>query len=288
MIDRTALLLPICLLMAALTGCSTDGRDPVEAVATIRPVALIVEPVTGSDVPELLPAGASPHTHDPRPSDLRAATSASIILYGSPDLDGWAATFDVPRKVALLSFVPESLLVLVTEEHADPHFWMDPLVVRAILPALTDTLCAIASERCAGYREAAAAFAEHLVALHDSINVMMREFEGEPILAAHPFLSYFARRYGLEMAGVVEEIPGSEPTPAGLMRMIEAARSTGARVIFTQPQHSSRVAHAVAEASGMTVVELDPIGGGVDGYADLLYFNASRIQNALATTTSHR
>lgn len=282
---------PVALIAACvslLAGCSGEPQERPEAVATIRPLAAIVEPVIGSEIHVLLSPGASPHTYDPRPSDVRLAAGASVLFFGSKDLDAWAAGFDAEAKVAMLGLVPDSMLHVDRRNHVDPHFWMDPLTVRSVLPALADTMCALESSRCEAYRRGAASFAERLSAVHDSVSVLMAAVAGKPVMLAHPFLDYFARRYGLYVAGIVEEIPGSEPTPSDMMRMIELANHASAEVIFTLPQHSSRAAEAIAEAANLKLVELDPIGGGSNGYADLLYFNASTIRNALVQNASQK
>lgn len=236
----------------------------------------------------LLRSGASPHTHEPRPSDVRRTSSASVVFYGSPTLDGWAAGLEAPNRVAMLSLLPDSLLIRGTGEQADPHFWMDPMAVRGVLSALSDTLCALVPDRCADYQHGAATFADDLIVVHDSVSALMREMDGLHVLVTHPFLAYFARRYDLHVAGIVEELPGSEPTAADMMRMIDAAKSSEARAILTVPQHSTRVAGAIAEATGLPIIELDPMGGDVDGYAELLYFNASRIRTVLSSSPSLR
>lgn len=266
-----------------MVGCRGAEAPRADAVATIRPLAAILEPIVGGDVPAMLPSGASPHTYDPKPSDVRTASSASTLFYGSRDLDAWAAGLDVRSKISLLGLVPDSLLLRVQGhgEHADPHFWMDPLTVRSIVPAIADTLCALRADRCAGYRERAAEFAGELTATHDSLRSLMQDVQGASVLLSHPFLGYFARRYGLVVAGVIEEIPGGEPTPRDMLNLVKEAERTEAGVIITLPQHSSRAAEAVSEATDIPVVELDPIGGGANGYRDLLYFNARTIYAAL-------
>lgn len=281
MLFRICLVVLIATCVGLLSGCRGDPQERPEAVATIRPLAAIVAPVIGSEVHVLLSSGTSPHTYDPRPSDVRLVASSSVLFFGSDDLDAWAAGFDAEAKIAMLGLVPDSMLYVGRRNHVDPHFWMDPLTVKSLLPALADTLCFLEASRCESYRLEAAAFADHLSAVHDSVSVLIEAAAGKRVMLAHPFLDYFARRYDLHVAGIVEEIRGSEPTPSDMMRMIELAERASAEVIFTSPQHPSQAAEAVAEAANLKLVELDPIGGGSNGYAELLYFNASTIRNAL-------
>ena len=62
-------------------------------VVTIPPLAAILSEVAGTrmEVTTLLAAGASPHTYEPRPSDVVAAEQALCLFYAHESIDGWAA-----------------------------------------------------------------------------------------------------------------------------------------------------------------------------------------------------
>ena len=289
---ETRILGTLVLLISALIGCGRSQvlSDEPTVVTTIDPFRAIIEPVTAgrARVVELLPSGASPHTYEPRPSDLRTVTSAFAFFYGARQLDGWAARMG--RSVEMFDWVPDSLQ-LQSHDHAhtgaDPHFWMDPGTVEAILPALTDTLCSLDEAGCAAYRANAERFSIRLHVLDDSLKTLLSPVRGKAILLSHPFLGYFARRYGLVVAGIVEEIPGSEPSPQDMQRMVQEARNSDAAAIFTQPQLPARAARAVAEVVGLPVIELNPLGTGSGAdvsYEELLYYNARKIVSALASS----
>jgi zinc transport system substrate-binding protein len=55
------------------------------------------------------------------------------------------------------------------------------------------------------------------------------------------------------------EIEGKDPKPAQLQKLIETARSRGIKVIFLQPQFSSRSAEQVAKEIGGQVALVDPL-----------------------------
>jgi ABC-type Zn uptake system ZnuABC Zn-binding protein ZnuA len=213
--------------------------------------------------------------------------SAEAFLFGAPQLDGWAARMESPRVASMISWVPDSLLLSI-EDHGhsgvDPHFWMDPLVVKSLVPGLTAYLCEGDTKECTEYRRNAEAFVRRLDQLHDSLATMLAPVRGSTVFLSHPFLGYFARRYGIEVAGVIEEIPGSEPTPQDMRRMVHEVERSGARVIFTQPQLPARAAEAVAEVVSLPVVPLNPLSTGKSGafsYEELLYYNGEKILGAL-------
>jgi zinc transport system substrate-binding protein len=55
------------------------------------------------------------------------------------------------------------------------------------------------------------------------------------------------------------EVEGKEPSSKHLVALINRARKQGVKVIFVQPQFSTKSAEAIATAIGGTVVALDPL-----------------------------
>jgi zinc transport system substrate-binding protein len=89
-----AVAMGLLVLVAACGGdepASSDDRP--RFVTTIPPFEMILRPVVEgrATVERLLDPGASPHTYDPTPSDLRAVSNATALVYGAEHLDGWAA-----------------------------------------------------------------------------------------------------------------------------------------------------------------------------------------------------
>ncbi|MCR4438423.1 MAG: metal ABC transporter substrate-binding protein [bacterium] len=290
---RVTLSVVLSTLLVAIAGA-----QQVSYVTTIQPFRFILEEVVGerAQVRALLPPGASPHTHHLRPSDIRAAQEATALFSGGPGLDDWADELPCARKFSLLALVPQdSLLRLGTHgspqpaPHAhshtgvDPHFWTDPVLVRAMLPALVDSLCRVDRAGSAVYRRNASMFTRQLDSLTTALAAALSKVRGARVILAHPFFNYFLRRFGIEVVGTVELAAGSEPSARDIQRLRLLAQTTGAKAIFTHPQLPDHPARAVAEAAGIPIVQLDPLGGaeGRTSYAQLLWYNARILARVL-------
>lgn len=287
-------------LLMAMSACTSpaDQSNPASEkplyLTTIPPFRAILAPVVGDrgTVEMLLDGAGSPHTYEPRPSDLRAAQASTVLFYGAPHLDGWAAELAAPARVALMDLVPDTeQLPWDDADHghgtgADPHFWTDPMAVRTMLPALADTLCHLDAAGCATYRANADSFATALIALDAELKALMEPVERVPVLLSQPFFRYFMQRYGPQPVAIIEPQPAKEPTPRALQSLIRAARERKARAILVQEQLPARSAQAVAEASGVPLLRLDPIGATADRrtYGELLLYNARILHNALEPT----
>jgi zinc transport system substrate-binding protein len=296
--------LGIVLVVLSFSGASRAETRPPDAsagsgfVATIPPIADILSSIAGERgrTSWLLPAGASPHTHEPRPSDIRGVENALVFFYVDKLLDGWAASIPAKRKVHILSLVPDSLLLDFpaegegdaekdkvhsreptpgTHDHSfgtDPHFWTDPIAVRAIVPRLAEKMIEADPEGEETYLANARALEARLDSLHVEIERRIAPVRRRGVVLSHPFLCYFLHRYGIPLAGVIEIIEGNEPTAKDLTRAIRNAPRRNASMILALPQLSRRAADLVAESTGLSVRVIDPLGGvpGKETYEELL------------------
>lgn len=299
------------LLLPAAPG-RAGAQPTIHVVTTLPPLADLVARIGGErvSVAALLPPGASPHAYEPRPSDLRNVAGADLVVSVGAGLDQWlypiletsrAGThLELARTTPLLPAQDEVTPGRDGEaeddhghEHGswDPHFWLDPVLVRdEVAPALAEALAAVDPR-------GEAVFARNLAALQAELSLLDRELQellaphrGTAFVAVHSAWRYFARRYGLEQVAAVQEFPGREPGPAWFAAVIAVAREKGARLVVTEAQFDSRLAQQLARETGARVVALDPLGGpgvaGMESYVDLLRANGRRIAAALEDTGS--
>ncbi len=244
-----------------------------------------------AEVVALVPPGASPHTHDLRPSGARVAQRSFALFYVAEHVDGWAARVSAPKKFSVFDMVPESFKKGARHAPADdavdriynPHFWTDPLTVLEVLPLLVAALDEADPEGRTVYELNRDRFSSNLARLNKEIEEAMRPFEGVGIVVFHPSWAYFLERYGIDTAAVLQPFPGKEPTPRYLKEVIDAALAEDAKIIITEPQLPPRPAEIVAEAAGLAIVELDPLGGseGRTTYAEWLLGIAEKLREAL-------
>ncbi len=294
----------ILLLWMSLLSQPVDSKP--QYVVTIEPLSQIVQELSKgrAEVHTLLPSGASPHAYSPKPSDVRMVSRAKALFYGDESLDAFAKTLPSATHFALFEMVPEGMrhhLKRQEDHHAneeahehhhhgeDPHFWTDPLTVKAMLPALTKTLCRLDQPGCPVYQRNEQGFSKRLDALHLKLSAMMKPYAGTVVMQDHPFFNYFLQRYGLHPVGVVELNPAVEPSPKSLKKIMDHARKNKVRLILTHPQLNDRAARLVGENLGLATLRLDPLGASVKpGYESLLLENATRLVTALKGVLNER
>jgi zinc transport system substrate-binding protein len=253
------------------------------------PVASILREIVGDqwEVVVLVPAGASPHTYAPRPSDAALTQRALALVSVGPSLDGWADRLPARERVHLINFVSRGDL-RESDDHdhgtdTNPHFWLDPLTVKAMLPKLTSHLSELDPANRESFEENAIRFARELDALHDELSETLAHVRGEPAILFHPSFDYFLARYGLDAAGLIAPFPDAPPSPGHIQELVKVIRTRNVKAVFDEPDFSGRPVEVVAESAGVPVYTLDPLGGreGRGTYAELLRFNAGVFAEAL-------
>jgi ABC-type Zn uptake system ZnuABC Zn-binding protein ZnuA len=134
------------------------------------------------------------------------------------------------------------------------------------------------------YATNAAAYAERLLALDASLKKGLEPLRGAPLVTFHDAFPYFARRYGLRISGVIEEVPDLEPTPRHLSELREKIRVDQVRAIFVEPRHSRRLADRFGRDLGIKVGILDTLENGpgsVTAYEDGMKRNLENLQSIL-------
>ena len=109
----------LCFL--AIQFHSTAGMSKkLPVIASIYPIADMVQQVGGNyvDVTFVLPAGASPHTFEPKPSLVRTFSSARIFFMIGIGLEFWADKFIKLAGSELMTVVlSQGVNLIETNDH---------------------------------------------------------------------------------------------------------------------------------------------------------------------------
>lgn len=273
-------------VFATLTalGCadipaSETRSDRLTIAVSLPPQAWLVEQIGGErvDVRVLVKPGASPETFLPGDHEMsRVLAARAYLRMGVPFEDGpW---FEALGDAGLPVFDQRPLEPNQdqhqdshpsshrghTHSHGadDPHTWLSPSNLHQQAARVTDMLCQLDPERCTTYRQRAADLDLRLQALDDELRRQLAPYAGRSFLVFHPSWGHFAQAYGLHQVAI--EVEGKPPTDAELTAVLKTARRDGLRVVFVQPQVTSRAAEAVAGALGGCTVTLDPLDADIE------------------------
>ena len=121
-------------------------------------------------------------------------------------------------------------------------------------------------------------------ALLDGWLAAMRPHLGAKIVAEHDAWVYFSTRFGLDVVGFLEPIPGVPPTTSHLGAIIEQMRAEQVGAVLTTAYYDPRYARFVSENTGAAVVaiahQVDARPGTGD-YLSMADYNVRQLAAAL-------
>lgn len=274
-------------MMFAVAACAPqrEADNRIGVVVTILPQAEFVENVGGDRVrvTVMVPPGASPHTYEPKPAQMKALAEAALyakvgsgVEFELVWMEKLLATnkemvvVDCSKGVELREMVAEDEHEDEGEKHGgmDPHIWMSPANARIMVQNICDGLTEVDPGNRRYYERNRDAYLGRLAEIDREIRDGLDGVKNRRFMVYHPAFGYFAREYNLTMIPL--EIEGKEPTAAGLTHLIEQAKAHDIRVIFAEPQFDPRSAGVVAEAIGGEVVLIDPLAKDYTGNLRLI------------------
>lgn len=164
------------------------------------------------------------------------------------------------------------------------HAWLDPSLACAQVQNIAEGLAAADPQNAGVYRENARAYRQRLQALDGELRAALQPLAGREIVTFHEAFDYFARAYGLRVAGVVQHEPGEAPGTRELADTCDRVRALGLDALFVEPQYPPLAAETVARETGARVYTLDPAvsgDGGLDSYERIQRQNAAVLLEAL-------
>ena len=215
---------------------------------------------------------------------------------------------DASEKVIRLEMPSQRVTRAMGDVHpsGNPHYWLDPLNGRIVAGAVAERLIQLAPEHADALRANLTDFkrrldtrmfgeglcaqidGDRLWALH--LNNELRDylrangladklggwvgtmlpFRGRRIVTYHRSWTYFATRFGLEIAAELEPKPGIPPSARHLASVVSQVQAEQVNVILMEPFYSRKAADIVAAHTGAKIVVCANAVGGQAEATDYL------------------
>lgn len=254
----------LVLVAGVLAGCGQNATPAAPAAlhvtVSILPQRYFVERVGGEYVAVnvMVEPGASPATYEPQPEQLRALSVADVYFgIGVPFENAWLERFASVNENLLLVDTTQGIERLGEPGNPDPHIWLSPALVKVQSQTIYETLAQLDPAHQETYRANLESFLADIDALDADIRETLTGVENRKFMVFHPSWGYFARDYGLEQLPV--EVGGQEPSAAELAALVAGAKQEGIKVIFAQPEFSTRSAETLAQEIGGEVLLISPL-----------------------------
>ncbi len=248
----------------------------VDVAVSIIPQKSFVEAIGGDKVKVLVMVqpGDSPHTYEPKPSQMVALAQADAYFTIGVEFEkSWMERikaqnssmklFDLSKGITKIPIAEhhhegESEHHHEDEESLDPHIWVSPANIKIIAKNIYEALIVLDVQNSDYYKQRY----EHFLQSIDATDKEIREIlattpKGAKFMVFHPSWGYFARDYNLEQLAI--EAEGKNPKPQQIAHLIDEAKEEQVYAVFTSPEFSDIVAKQIAKEVGVPVLKISPL-----------------------------
>ena len=273
--------------------------DVPKVAVDIAPVhSLVSKVMNGVGRPQLIiPAGASPHEYQLRPSEAKALQDANLVFWIGEDLSPWLkkgiATLATDALVTTLLEVDGIKLLEFREGvlfeahdhdshdghddhdshddhegHAhgdhDPHAWLSVSNSKVWLNLIASKLSEIDPDNAGTYFSNANSAKQDLDSLSKEINEILNPIREKKFVVFHDAYQYFEKDFNISAAGAISMSDASDPSPARLEEVRNRVVNESIECVLAEPQFNQGLVKAVIDGTDANTAVVDPLGVGLE------------------------
>lgn len=275
-----------------LTGCnnsaesnnSIESNDKLTIVTSFYPMYISTLNIV-KDIPDVevinmtAPQTGCLHDYSLSTKDLKTLSSADIFVINGAGMESFLD--DVIDEYSDLKIIEASNGISLIEdtdhdehEHdVNPHVWVSISKNIEEVSNIAKELSAFDPNHASEYEANADAYIAKLENLRTEMHAALDNVNNKDIITFHEAFPYFAEEFNLNIAGVIEVEPDSEPSAKEVENIISIINEKNIKALFTEPQYSSKIADTIAKETGASIYTLDPIVTGdanEDAYDDYI------------------
>jgi zinc transport system substrate-binding protein len=244
----------------------------INAIVSIVPEHTFLKKIGGKyvNIALMVQAGNSPHTYEPKPSQMIAISKANLYfaigvefehvwLPKFQNLNKQMQTVDISKHIQKIPMQnPHHTHKKESHKEDDPHIWTSPSNVKIIAQNMYNALVTSDTKNEVYYKANLETFLRLIDKTDTKIKQTLSHLKGErTFMVFHPSWGYFAKEYNLTQ--MVVEIEGKSPKPKELVKLIKEAKTAKVKAIFTQPEFSDNAAKIIANELHIPVVKVSPM-----------------------------
>ena len=289
----------LLVLSVAFVGCGGADKaaekktaEPFRIVTSFYPMYLatinITDGVNGVEVYNMTkPQTGCLHDYQLMTEDMKTLEKADAFVINGAGMEDFMDKVTEQQKKLKVIDASRGIELIHDDEGDNPHVWLSVTDAIVQVRNIADQLKEADPAHADAYEKNAAAYIEKLTALKTEMHAALDNVPHKDIVTFHEAFPYFAKEFNLNIIGVVEREPGTEPTPTELQETIEQVNALPTKVLFTEPQYSPAAAETIARETGAKIYTLDPVVTGEatpqakNAYIDTMKANMKVLKEAL-------
>lgn len=270
------------------TQLPTPSGKP-SIVTSFYPLYFFTKEITGDDilVTNITPAGSEPHDYEPTAQQIAAMEQSDLILIQGGKFEAWGDNVHSTYADKVVPILENSL-----PQQADPHTWLDPVMVENEIQKISQAIQQIDPSGTAMYQQRTQTLLAQVSALHTQYQNGFASCQRQDFITSHAAFGHLAKRYNLNQLSISGISPDQEPTAKDMAEIVTFARDHNVEYIFFESLVSPKLAETIASEVGAQTLVLDPIEGITDqqmkdgvNYFTIMEENLKALQIALQCQT---
>lgn len=244
---------------------STFANNPKTIVTTIYPYYLLTKEIVKDkfDVVLFIPPNSSPHTFSPKPNDIIKLNQSNLIIANGLSLEENLKSklkYYKDKVIYCSNFLIEANLLSPVNDK-NPHIWLDPIFITEIAKGITSKIIEIDPKNKQYYLKNLELVTKNILNTFNYIENQRKKINKKIyIITLHNSFKYFAKRFNIVIAGVVESSPGKEPGIKELIALGDIIKKYQIKTIFSEPQLNPKPVKVLSKEYNLKIYNLDPIG----------------------------
>jgi zinc/manganese transport system substrate-binding protein len=264
------------MVLVSILGCQpATSSSKKSIVVTYSILGSVVRDLVGDKaiVTVSIPNGLDPHEWEPSARDIETINKADLVIENGLGLEGgMEKTLEMARGKGVKFFTASDHIAV---RHvgpgegipsgdpdqaigaADPHLWLDPIMMKSIVSALAPALMKDLNLDVAAQ---AGNLEDRLDGLNTEVSNVVAQVpqDSRKLVTGHESMGYFAQRCGFKLVGaIVPSLSTQSGVSAGELALLrKLIEENHVRAIFTELGTSPVVAKAIGDETGVKVVEI--------------------------------
>lgn len=267
-------------LSLVLLFLTTSLFAKLNVVVSILPEKTFLKAIGGDkvNVDLMVRPGNSPHTYEPKPSQMKAISKANIYFAIDVEFeDTWLAKFQSINPGMSIVDLDQNIIKIPMQKHAhhegyehhteheehehhglDPHIWTNTQNVKIMAKTIFDTLVKNDPQNKNYYKTHYEKFLKEITNTENTITSILKDTQdGTKFMVFHPSWGYFAKQFHLQQFTI--EIEGKKPKPKQITYLLEEAKEENVKAIFTSPEFNENIAKQIANELQIPVIKVSPL-----------------------------
>jgi zinc transport system substrate-binding protein len=259
----------ISILLLLFLSCSSLYAQKLNIIVSIAPQKAFLYEIAKEkvNITQMVKTGSSPHTYEPKPSQMRDISKADIYMSIAVEFESvWLDRFHTQNKNMLIIDTSKDIVkqninhnhpINKNSIHKDPHIWTTPSNIKIIASNILNTLVKYDKPNQAYYQANYDKFIAKLDRTDNEIKNILKNCKNSKFMVFHPSWGYFAKEYNLIQIPI--EIEGKKPKPREIISLIKEAKKENIKAIIVAPEFPKTIATNLANELNIEVVSISPL-----------------------------